>query len=74
MEFCSLTDRLSHAHTNTHTETNCNENLTPPRFHGGITIICTLNDAIASICGDIVVVSYDTSPLISIWISCTLEI
>ena len=30
--FCSHTD----THTHTHRQTNCNENITPPRFRGGV--------------------------------------
>ena len=28
------TDRQTHTHT--HTQTNCSENITPPRFRGGV--------------------------------------
>ena len=34
--FCSQTD--THTHTHTHRQTNCNENITPPRFCGGVTM------------------------------------
>ena len=30
--FCSQTDRQ----TDTHRQTNCNDNITPPRFRGGV--------------------------------------
>ena len=28
----------THIHTDTHTQTNCSENITPPRFRGGVNI------------------------------------
>ena len=39
LEICSQengkqTDRQTHRHT--HTQTNCSENITPPRFRGGV--------------------------------------
>ena len=30
------TDRQTDRHTHTHTQTNCSENITPPRFRGGV--------------------------------------
>ena len=30
------TDRQTDTHTHTHTQTNCSENITPPRFRGGV--------------------------------------